>query len=77
MEIKWANVAALGLVILSVVLAVRNRDELQATLGMILQVGPGHTPEEQVLGLCVLGVLCVAGVVIVRLILEANRRKDQ
>ena len=77
MEIKWPNVVAFGLVILSVFLAVRNRGELSVAVGAITKVGPGHTPEEQVLGFCVLGVLCAAGVAIVRLVITGNDRRNK
>ena len=77
MEIKWPNVAALGLVVLSVVLAVRNHRQLGAAIGSISQIGPGHTPEDKTLGLCVLGVILVSLVAVVRLVLNANERKDR
>ena len=76
MELKWPNVFAFGLTIGAVVLAVRNRREVSAALASIGHIGPGFSPEEQTLGLCVLGVLCVAGVAIVRLVIHGNRRDD-
>ncbi len=77
MEIKWPNVVALGLVVLSVVLAVRNHRELGAAIGSITKIGLGHTPEDKTLGLCVLGVILVSLVAVVRLVLQGNERKDR
>ncbi len=77
MEIKWPNVLALGLVVMSVVLAVRNHRELAAAIGSIAEIGPGHTAEEKTLGLCVLGVILVSLVAVVRLVLQGNERKDK
>ncbi len=77
MEIKWPNVVALGLVVLSVVLAVRNHRELAAAIGTIAEIGPGHTAEEKTVGLCVLGVILVSLVAVVRLALQGNERKDR
>ena len=77
MEIRWPNVFAFALVILSVVLLVRHNGSVNLALASIGQIGPGHTTEEQTLGLCVLGVLCVAGVAIVRLVIANSGRKDQ
>lgn len=77
MEIKWPNVVALSLVMSSVVLAVWHHRELAAAIGSISEIGPGHTPEEKTLGLCVLGVILVSLVAVVRLVLHGNQRGDK
>ena len=77
MEIKWPNVVALSLVVLSVVLAVRNHRQLAVAFGSLSQIGPGHTAEDKTLGLCVLGVILVSLVAIVRLVVHGNERKDR
>lgn len=77
MEIKWPNVVAFALVIGSVVLAVKNHQELGNAIGSIGQIGPGHSAEDKTLGLCVLGILCVAGVAIIRLVIAGNKRSDK
>ncbi len=76
MQIKWSNVVALGLVILAVVLAMSNATSVSAVLSSIRNIGPRHSVEDKTLGLCVLGVLCVTGVAIVRLITTNWERKD-
>ncbi|MCH7592217.1 MAG: hypothetical protein IH989_05515 [Planctomycetes bacterium] len=77
MEIKWPNVVALGLVLLSVVLAMRNHRQLGVAIGSISHIGPGNTTEDKTLGLCVLGVILVSLVAVVRLVLSTSERKEK
>ena len=74
MEIKWPNVVAFALAILGVVLMVRHRYELGATLASLGPIGTGPTPADRTLGFCVLGVLLVALVAVVRLVCSSNRK---
>lgn len=76
MEIKWPNVVAFALAILSIVLAVWHRQALRAAVTGIGHIGPGHSMEDKTLGLWVLGVILVSLVAIVRLVISSNRSND-
>jgi len=64
----------MGLVIFAAVLAIGHRREITAALDSIGHIGPGHSVEEQTLGLGVLGVCLVSLVAVVRLLTDRNRR---
>ncbi len=69
--------AAFGIAVVAAVLALRHRGDVQAALSTVSAIGPGHTPDEQIRGLCVLGVILVTLVVIIRLAIAGNGRKDK
>lgn len=68
MKIYWSNIAALILCIVVVVVLLRYRRALGILVGNINHIGPGHTPDEQTLGLIALGIICVSLVAIVRIL---------
>ncbi len=71
---KWTNLLELSLAILAVLVAVRNRDALGATLHAVTHIGAGHSPEDRTLAFCILGVLLVTLVAVVKLVCQNNRR---
>lgn len=74
MRVQWPNVFVLLLAVFALVLLVSNRFELTSILATVRDIGPGHTPEEQTLGLMTLGLALVSLVAIVRLL--TARRND-
>ena len=75
MEVKWANVVMLALVIIAFVVAIRSRREIAGFLGLMGQLGPSNTPDERYWGFVATGLvfLIVAG--LLRAIIESNRRQ--
>ena len=65
MRIKWNNILALAMVTFAVVIAVGLRDEIRAFLGTMAAMGPGHEPQQQMLGLIAFSLLIVTLVAIV------------
>ena len=74
MGIKWSNVVAFALFLLAAVLAIAHQGEIGAALNTIGRIGPGHSVEEQTIGLGVLGVCLAALVAVVRLICDHDRK---
>ena len=55
MQIKWNNVIALGFALIVLVILAKGGNQIGSFLGAMTNVGPGHDPEEQVVGLIACG----------------------
>lgn len=64
MQIKWRNVFALALLVTAIVVAIKSARQIAAALSALGEIGPGHSPEDKMVGLIVLGLL---GAIIVAL----------
>ena len=75
MEIKWNNVVVIALLVfaLSVIFAAPER--LRAFFGAMGNVSPGHSPEEQVMGLMSFG-LVLASILAIAIIVSRGRGKE-
>lgn len=63
MEIRWANIFALILLVIAGVLLIKNANEISGFLMAMKDIGPGHTTEEKTIGLvafALVGVLIIA-----------------
>lgn len=74
MEIRWANIFALILLIVSAVLFFKNGEEIVGFVMSMRNIGPGHTPEEQTIGLIALGLIGVIIVAVVKILTQNNQR---
>jgi hypothetical protein len=75
MQIHWHNLFALVLGITVVVLLAKHGPKAAAVISQIQHIGPGHSSDEQTLGLIVLGILAVAVVAIVKLLTQNRNGK--
>jgi hypothetical protein len=74
MSIKWDRVTALILALFAFWLLVNNGQAVSAFLSSMKDIGPGHSADEQTIGLIAFGLVGVCIVAIVK-ILTQNRRK--
>jgi len=74
MRILWHNVVALLLAIIGITLLIRNGTEIRSFLSTTRQIGPGHSPDEQVMGLIAFGLVLVAFLAVLKIIIERNRK---
>ena len=74
MEIRWRNLFAFALAVFALVVAVKGRHEIGAFLATLGALGPGHTPDEQTVGLVAFGLLAVT-ILALALILKSNPRR--
>ena len=75
MEIRWANVVAFVFLITALVIFVMNADAIASFLATIKDIGPNHSPEQQLRGLLAFGLIGVIIVAVVRIVV-ANNRND-
>ena len=68
MKLRWHNIAILFLAVFLGFVLLRHGREVGGMVDHIGHIGPGHSPDEQTLGLLSLGIICVAIVAIVRLL---------
>ena len=73
-EIRWGAVTALVFMVGAFVIAVVYRDAITRFLGTMQTIGPGHTTDEQVLGLIAFGIIAMLIVAVVRLFRDANSK---
>lgn len=74
MRILWHNVFALALAILAIVILVFNRKDTRTFLESMQDIGPGHTTDEQVMGLIAFGLVLVGIVAVLKILIENNRK---
>ncbi len=73
MEVKWANVAAFGLGIFGLWLALKMHREMAVFLSSMSAIGPGHDPDDQVRGLIAVGVILVSLLGLIKIVLQNKR----
>ncbi len=72
MQIRWHNIFALILFVVAVVLFIANRDQIVGFLMTMKDIGPGHSPEEQTIGLIALGLTLVSLLAALRIVLQSR-----
>ncbi len=72
MNIRWNNIAILLLTILIAFLLLRYGGLIGNVVNHIERIGPGHSTDEQTLGLLALGLIGVALVAIIRLLTNSR-----
>ena len=73
MEIKWTNVVAFGLAIFGLWLGVKMHREMASFLSTMSAIGPGHDPDEQVIGLIACGLVFISLLGLIRIVLNSKR----
>ena len=76
MEIKWHNIFSLVFLIFTFILLMKFWNAIGAFLMTMRNIGPDHTPEEQVPGLIAFGLIIVLLVAIVKLLTSGNGNKS-
>ena len=71
--IKWKNIVAVLLTIVVIVLLARNPSLFEDTAATLRGIGPGHSTDEQVMGLITLGLIGLLIVAIVRILARGER----
>ena len=67
-RILWPNIFAFILLISAMVLLLTHCSEIKGFLGNMRSIGPGHTADEQTLGLIAFGFICACFVAIVKIL---------
>ncbi len=75
MTVKWHNVAALALIVAGLVVLIKTPRAMAAFLGIMRHAGPGHTPDEQFMGLLAFGLILLVITAVTKIIVEANRKE--
>ncbi len=75
MSVKWHNVFALFLVVTGLIVLVNAPDAIGAFLGSMHRAGPGHSPDEQFMGLLAFGLILLLITAVTKIIIEANRKE--
>jgi len=73
MRILWHNILALILTAVATAVLIRYRTATATFLGNVARIGPGHSTDEQTLGLIAFGICGVVLVAIVRLLTRNHR----
>lgn len=76
MQIKWTNLIAAVVLVLSLGLAVRHAGPVATVLGAIREIGPGHDADDRIVGLVVLGILLVTLVMLARILTQKDRDRS-
>ena len=74
MEIKWSNVIVFALFLFGLIWFVKMGPQIGEFFSNLWRIGPGYSPQEQMMGLVASGLICVVIVAIVKMVL--NNRKD-
>ena len=74
MEIKWNNLIAFVLGLAALFLLLKVPVQIGAFLGAVRNVGPGHSFEEQTVGLVACGLIFVTLLGLIRILGQNNRR---
>ncbi len=73
MQVKWANVVAVGFLVAALVILVRTPHEMGAFLSAMKDIH-GGTPEEKTIGLLALSIVGLLIVAVIKIIIEGDRR---
>ena len=74
MEVNWTAIICFILAIFLIVLIARTHDKIGVFLGTMERVGPGHSTDEQVIGLMAFGLVVIT---IVGLVAVLVHRRDK
>jgi len=73
-HVRWRNVIALALVIIGGVLLSLSGPEIAVFLSTMNDIGPGHSDQEQTMGLFAFGMLILCIVSVVKILAQSNRK---
>ncbi len=68
MRIHWSRVIALTLTLTGLIILLRYRHAIMGFLTNVERIGPGNSPEDQVMGLLAIGMIGVCVVSVVKIL---------
>ena len=57
MEIKWTNLACMVFFVVALIMVIQMHEQMAAFIGSMGNIGPGHSPDQQIMGLISLGIV--------------------
>ena len=72
MSIKWSNVVAFALLFLGFIIFIKMGPQIGEFFSNLWRIGPGHSPEDQTMGLVAAGLICVVIVAVVKIVLNSG-----
>ena len=76
MEVNWTAIICFILAIFLIVLMARTHDKIGAFLGTMERIGPGHSTDEQVIGLMAFGLVVITIVGLVTVLTQSRNKKE-
>lgn len=77
MQVRWGNLIALGMVIIATVIGISHQREIRGFVATMTEIGPGHSPEEQIVGLLAFGLSAVIILAALKIVLNSNGRQEK
>lgn len=72
MQIKWRNIFAFLLALGAFILLIHSLEPIAAFLATMRDIGPGHTPEEQLKGLLAFGLVLISILGVIRILARSD-----
>ncbi len=74
MKPRWDNIFALGLIVFSLLLLTSFPVQISSFLKSVEHAGPGHTPDEQLMGLMAFGLIAISLLGAIKIVLQRNSK---
>ena len=75
MKPRWDNIFALGLIVFALLLLKGFPVQISSFLKSVEYAGPGHTPDEQLMGLMAFGLIAISLLGAIKIVLQSNSKK--
>ena len=77
MKPRWDNIFALGLIVFALWTLAHFPKEIDSFLGSMRYAGPGHTPDEQLIGLMAFGLIAMTLLGVIKIVLQRNSKDGE
>ena len=74
MKPRWDNIFALGLIVFSLLLLTSYPVQIGSFLNSVEYAGPGHAPDEQLMGLMAFGLIAISLLGAIKIVLQRNSK---
>ena len=74
MKPRWDNIFALGLIVFSLLFLTSYPMQIGSFLRSVEYAGPGHTPDEQLMGLMAFGLIAMTLLGVIKIVLQHNSK---